>query len=238
MTGGLAKPSNRPRQISLGCSPSQDFTLTCPYWSSCSDSSWPHPFATAPRRNTPYITRYIRIRGETPATSLNGRLRLKRKMTVLCENLDALRLAEARAAVQIGIDTGRRPEDITGLPLDCLDHDPGGGAVLVYDNAKAGRLARRLPIGDATVAVIRAQQARVRARFPDTPPGELKLLPSPRANPDGRRPLSLAALEGRHRDWVDGLGALRTSDGAEFECRTCCHHRAVRERIATLRRRV
>ena len=138
-------------------------------------------------------------------------------MAVLCENLDALQLAEAKAAVQIGIDTGRRPEDIIGLPLDCLDHDPGGGGVLVYDNVKAGRLSRRLPIGDATVAVIRTQQARVRARFPDTPVSELKLLPSPRANPDGRRPLSLAALEGRHRDWADALGVLRTRDGAEFD---------------------
>ena len=127
-------------------------------------------------------------------------------MAVLCENLDALQLAEAKAAVQIGIDTGRRPEDIIGLPLDCLDHDHGGGAVLVYDNAKAGRLARRLPIGDVTVAVISGQQARVRERFPDTPASELTLLPSPRANPDGRRPISLAALEGRHRDWADALG--------------------------------
>jgi hypothetical protein len=40
-------------------------------------------------------------------------------MAVLCENLDALQLAEAKAAVQVGIDTGRRPEDIIGLPLDC-----------------------------------------------------------------------------------------------------------------------
>jgi len=65
--------------------------------------------------------------------------------------------------------------------------------------------------------VIRTQQARVRARFPDTPVSELKLLPSPRANPDGRRPISLAALEGRHRDWADALGVLRTRDGAEFD---------------------
>ncbi len=137
-------------------------------------------------------------------------------MTVLCDNLDGLRLPEAKAAVQIGIDTGRRPEDIIDLPLGCLDRDPGG-AVLVYDNVKAGRLARRLPISDATAAVISHQQQRVRSRFPGTPVSQLKLLPSPRANPDGRRPISLAALEGRHRDWVDALGVLRTRDGAEFD---------------------
>ena len=55
--------------------------------------------------------------------------------------------------------------------------------VLVYDNAKADRLGRRLPITQATAAVITAQQERVRARFPDTPLGELKLLPTPRRNP-------------------------------------------------------
>jgi integrase len=138
-------------------------------------------------------------------------------MAVLCDNLDSLRLPEAKTAVQIGIDTGRRPEDIIGLPLDCLDRDPGGGAVLVYDNIKASRLGRRLPIGEATVAVITAQQERVRARFPDTPVSQLKLLPSPRANPDGQRPISLDALERRHREWADALGVLRTRDGTEFD---------------------
>ena len=36
--------------------------------------------------------------------------------------------------------------------------------MLVYDNAKADRLGRRLPISEATAAVIIGQQARVRAR--------------------------------------------------------------------------
>ena len=65
--------------------------------------------------------------------------------------------------------------------------------------------------------MITAQQARVRARFPDTPPGELKLLPAARRNPDGRRPISIAMLDDRHRDWVTGLGTLRTRDGTEFD---------------------
>jgi len=89
--------------------------------------------------------------------------------------------------------------------------------VLIYDNAKAGRLGRRLPIGQATAAVILAQQARVRDRFPDSPAGELKLLPSPRRNPGGRRAISVDMLDQRHREWVDGLGMLRTGDGAEFD---------------------
>ena len=137
-------------------------------------------------------------------------------MTVLCASLDTLQPAEVQAATQIAIDTGRRPEDILGLPLDCLARDKDGAAVLVYDNAKAHRLGRRLPVSQATATVITGQQARVRARFPGTPPAELKLLPAARRNPDGRRPMTIDMLEGRHRDWAGQLGPLRTRDGAEF----------------------
>ena len=138
-------------------------------------------------------------------------------MAALCASLDSLQPAEARTAIQIAIDTGRRPEDILALPADCLARDADGGAVLIYDNAKAGRLGRRLPINQATAAVILAQQDRVRDRFPHTPASELKLLPSPCRNPAGRRAISTDTLDQRHRDWVDSLGTLRTSDGAEFD---------------------
>jgi integrase len=138
-------------------------------------------------------------------------------MATLCANLAALEPAEVRVAAQLGIDTGRRPEDILGLPLDCLDRDKDGGPVLVYDNHKADRLGRRLPISQATAAVITEQQDRVRARFPHTPPTRLVLLPSPRRNPDGRTPISIDMLDNRHREWVDALQTLRTHEGAEFD---------------------
>ncbi|MCA1693780.1 MAG: tyrosine-type recombinase/integrase, partial [Actinobacteria bacterium] len=138
-------------------------------------------------------------------------------MTRLCAHLDTLEPAEVKTAVQIGIDTGRRPEDILALPADCLARDKDGGSVLVYDNAKADRLGRRLPINEATAAVVIAQQDRVRARFPNTPAGQLKLLPTPRRNPDGRRPISISMLDRRHRDWVDSLPTLHTSDNVEFD---------------------
>ncbi len=137
-------------------------------------------------------------------------------MAALCAHLDSLQPVEVRTATQIGIDTGRRPEDILNLPVDCLHHDTDGAVVLVYDNAKADRLDRRLPITRATAAVITAQQARVRARFPDTPIGELKLLPSPRRNPHGRRAITIAMLDERHRAWARGLG-LQHRDGTEFD---------------------
>ncbi len=137
-------------------------------------------------------------------------------MAVLCANLDSLEPAEVRVAVEVAIDTGRRPEEILSLPLECLAVDKDGGAVLVYDNKKANRLGRRLPVSEATAAVISAQQERVRARFPSTPPGELKLLPAPRRNPDGRTAMTVDMLEGRHRAWVASLGLLVSRDGAEL----------------------
>ncbi|HEX9357875.1 MAG TPA: tyrosine-type recombinase/integrase [Streptosporangiaceae bacterium] len=152
-----------------------------------------------------------------PARGEPGRDLPPEIMTVLCASLDTLGPADVKAAIQIAIDTGRRPEDILGLPLDCLARDADGAPVLVYDNAKAHRLGRRLPVSQATATVITGQQARVRARFPATPPGELKLLPAARRNPDGRRPMSISMLEDRHRDWVTGLGTLRTRDDTEFD---------------------
>ena len=152
-----------------------------------------------------------------PARGEQGRDLPPEIMAVLCANLDLLHPVEVRTATQVAIDTGRRPEDILALTVDCLLHDKDGSAVLVYDNAKANRLGRRLPITQATAAVITAQQATVRERFPDTPLGELKLFPSPRRNPDGRKAISMDALSNRHREWVNGLGTLRHRSGTEFD---------------------
>jgi integrase len=138
-------------------------------------------------------------------------------MAILCANLDSLEPVEVRVATQIGIDTGRRPEDILNLPLDCLARDKDGGDVLVYDNIKANRLGRRLPISTATAAAITSQQQRIRQRFPHTAAAKLKLLPTPYRNPDGHKAISKTTLEARHRDWVAGLPTLRTRDGVGFD---------------------
>jgi integrase len=152
-----------------------------------------------------------------PARGEPGRDLPPEIMAVLCANLDTLAPVEVKVATQIAIDTGRRPEDILGLPLNCLARDTDSAAVLVYDNAKADRLGRRLPISDATAAVITGQQRRVRERFPHTPADQLRLLPSPRRNPDGRRPITISMLEDRHRIWVAGLGTQRTRDDTEVD---------------------
>lgn len=136
----------------------------------------------------------------------------------ICEYLPTLDAAHLRTAVTILIDTGRRPEDVVALPLDCLTRGADGQSVLVYDNHKANRLARRLPIPTATAETIRAQQRRVRDQFPDTPAGDLKLLPTRWHNPDGRRPLTAAGLSRAHRDWITSLPPLLCADdGTEYD---------------------
>ncbi|MGW5748514.1 tyrosine-type recombinase/integrase [Amycolatopsis sp. NPDC003861] len=128
-------------------------------------------------------------------------------MRHLCEHLPALEAQasqDIRTATELIIDTGRRPHEICSLNLDCLDREDGK-PVLIYDNHKANRKARRLPIPGATAALIIEQQERVRARFPHTPPAELKLFPSTTRNPEGRTAATAGWLGKRHRDWVDSL---------------------------------
>ena len=125
---------------------------------------------------------------------------------------------EMRTAVELAIDTGRRPEEICDLAFDCLARDDDGLPVLVYDNHKANRPGRRLPISEHTAARHhrpaaagprplpahagrRAEAAAHRPAQPRRPPR------------DHRR----SASRSRHRAWVDRMPALRTADGAEFD---------------------
>jgi integrase len=138
-------------------------------------------------------------------------------MRQLCAHLDLLTTAEMRTAVELAIDTGRRPEEIAALAFDCLARDAGGAPVLVYDNHKAGRAQRRLPISENTAEVILSQQQRVRTRFPGTAVGELKLIPTDRRNPGGRKAITAFTFGFAHRAWVTRMPVLRTSDGVEFD---------------------
>jgi hypothetical protein len=53
--------------------------------------------------------------------------------------------------------------------LECLEIDEHDRPVLLYDNHKTAWFGRRLPLADAAlVGAIRAQQAWVTERFPDT----------------------------------------------------------------------
>jgi integrase len=138
----------------------------------------------------------------------------------LCGHLDELEAISSRrmrVAVELLIDTGRRPEEICAIGFDCLDRDSDGAPVLVYDNHKAARLGRRLPVSEATAQLVTAQQAWTRARFPRTPAAELKLLPTVLANPDGRKGIRTESLSERHRTWVDSLPPLLRADGCEYD---------------------
>ncbi len=140
-------------------------------------------------------------------------------MRQLCEQLDGLdeiTSRECRVAIELCIDTGRRPEEISALGWDCLRRDDGN-PVLIYDNFKADRLGRRLPIAEATATLITRQQQRVRAAFPHTPIAELKLLPARQRNPDGKLSLGANSVSMRHRQWINSLPPLLTVDGTEFD---------------------
>jgi integrase len=138
-------------------------------------------------------------------------------MRQLCAQLDEVRSPVMRCAIELAIDTGRRPEELCTLNLDCLTRDDDGAAVLVYDNHKANRLGRRLPISETTAQLLIDQHARVRARWPDTPQAELKLLPTDRRNPDGAKAITAFSLAFAHRTWVNRLPELSTVDGAVFD---------------------
>lgn len=109
-------------------------------------------------------------------------------------------------AYQLLKGTGRRVGEIASLHLECLDVDEAAKAVLVYDNHKAGRMARRLPLADAAlVDAVRDQQRWVADRFPDTPPQHLWLLPRPNKNADGSVHISTNQLYQWLRDWVAAI---------------------------------
>lgn len=143
-------------------------------------------------------------------------------MRQLCDHLPSLvghrrNGQENRVAVELLIDTGRRPQEICQLRWDCLKQDADGQFVLIYDNYKANRKGRRLPISKATAGVITQQQERIRADFPLTPTAELMLLPTRVGNPWGRKPIGPGWLSGRHREWVRSLPDFLVPTRVEVE---------------------
>ncbi|MGY2746997.1 hypothetical protein [Arthrobacter sp. UYCu723] len=154
---------------------------------------------------------------DEPEAAESGRDLPPEIMRQICSHLDRLTSPPMRAGIELAIDTGRRPEEIAALAFDCLARDADESAVLVFDNHKAGRLGRRLPISANTADVITAQQQWVRARYPHTPVGELKLLPTDRRNPRGDRSLTAFSLAFHHRTWITNMPVLRTADDTEFD---------------------
>jgi integrase len=121
-----------------------------------------------------------------------------------------------RAAVELLMDTGRRPAEICKLGWDCLGQDADGKHALIYADFKANKAGRRLPITGKTAQVITGQQDRVRSRYPGVPVCELALFPRRFRNRDGTLPTGSSVLATHHRAWVDALPPLRLEDGREF----------------------
>ncbi|WP_432137176.1 tyrosine-type recombinase/integrase [Streptomyces sp. bgisy154] len=138
----------------------------------------------------------------------------------LCTHLDEfedMTCRELRVAVELIMDTGRRPDEICQLPLDCLTRDGKGKPVLVYDNLKEERIRRELPIHEPTAKLILDQQDRVRARFPGRPTAKLVLLPTTVLNLRGNKAVNSNHLSGQHREWVEALPEIRLDDGTAFD---------------------
>jgi integrase len=131
--------------------------------------------------------------------------------------LEASAGPDIRAAVELLMDTGRRPTEICMLGWDCLDQDPDGKYALIYTDFKANRAGRRLPVTDGTAKVVIGQQERVRARYPDTQASGLALFPRSTRNREGKRPVVDSVVASHHRSWADSLPALRLEDGRDFE---------------------
>ena len=92
---------------------------------------------------------------------------------------------------------GLRISSACSLKLDCVAVDPGGQPWLMYLDHK-GDDEDLVPISTETADEIRAQQQRVRERFPTTP----WLLPAERANRDGQKHLCDSEIRRRLRRWV------------------------------------
>ena len=122
-------------------------------------------------------------------------------------------------AYQLLKGTGRRVGEIASLHLDCLEIDEHDRPVLLYDNHKTARDGRRLPLADAAlVGAIRAQQAWVTARFPDTAPERLWLLPRGTKNADGTAHLGGGQISVWMRSWVTALPRLEAGPFDETGC--------------------
>ena len=98
-----------------------------------------------------------------------------------CGRLGAVPGADLRAMYQaiykILRDTGRRPGEVVSLKVGCVEVVDGQHR-LVYDNHKAGRLRRRLPVTAETAGAILAWQAH-REQMPTPPATATWLFPSP-----------------------------------------------------------
>lgn len=150
-----------------------------------------------------------------------GRALPREILAQICERLPTLDQIrdggdDMRNAIELLIDTGRRPDEIGSLPWDCLETDEHGKSVLIYTDFKNNRIGCRLPIPDSTAEIIVRQKKAVRACFPNTELTKLPLFPRPRQNTDGTHPFRVQHIGNVHRRWINAMPPLLLADGTEF----------------------
>ena len=108
---------------------------------------------------------------------------------------------------QILRDTGRRPGEVVSLHTDCLEVVDGRHN-LIYDNHKAGRMRRRLPITTATAELITNWRAH-REQLPTAAATAKWLFPSPQLRTaTSRVHLTPACVARAVRAWAAVIGVL------------------------------
>lgn len=130
-----------------------------------------------------------------------------------------------RAMVELQALVGRRTAELCGLAWDCLrieeilDENGDGrpSPVLVHDMPKVAVRRFQLPIDSQAAGIIRAQQARVRDRYRDTPTSKLMLFPALVRNPRGVKPFNRITFTERLRLWVRDLPHLVDPDGQDYD---------------------
>lgn len=101
-------------------------------------------------------------------------------------------------------DTGRRPSEIARLPLDPLEY-LRGEPTLVYDNQKAGRAGRRLPIHKSTALVIENWRQHLESIWVPPECAEF-LFPAPGArNRERRGHMSSSQFRRAFKKWMQIL---------------------------------
>lgn len=174
----------------------------------------PDSFALTRRDHPPGFTRGV----DEPSNALPREVV---RQLLAPASLALLEAGAGRWAVnwlKLALGTGRRPGELTHLPLEgCLDYnvlrDENGAerthAVLIHNMSKVGLISYRLPINSETAAVIEDQRQQVLAAYPDTDPAQLPLFPHPHHNDSGQRPVATYQVEVSLRRWVEALPELR-----------------------------
>ena len=120
-----------------------------------------------------------------------------------------------RVAVELLMDTGRRPDEICQAAAGMPGPDERG-PVLIYTDFKTNRCDRRLPISTATAERDPGNSSGCANAFRSPTRRNLCCCPGPTGNPNGQRTIRAATLTNVHREWVDHLQTPCLDDGTAF----------------------